>query len=378
MVHQHNHPSQSAGSTSGSAPTAGLTLSSSAPTSDGHTLMRQSIMAQQQQQQTSTNYDYLLQQRTGTNPLVSHHHHHKLSQPQLYIAGQQQSQQQSGQQNQLLLQQRAIAAANAKLYQQHQLNRVGAGQYNTLASSKPQQHIQYYIAQHPTVGNITQQGSQTAPQQQSQQYFATLGRHQHAQAQQQYLNSLSSQQQQMQQQQFATLTRHHQQQLLQPQQAQQVTGTSTMQQQQQQNLVNYHLIQQQRAQQQFGPTGSTTTARLIQPAATAINPNRQTPVNVGQTTKIAYSGQYQQQQPQQAAPMAYTRKSVVEWTGDDVQEWLQRIGMAEHRMKFEAFNGAKMLRLDNNSLANIGVRQQQHRIYILEKLKQQIWQNHNQ
>lgn len=73
---------------------------------------------------------------------------------------------------------------------------------------------------------------------------------------------------------------------------------------------------------------------------------------------------------------SYARKSVVEWSTDDVQEWLARIGMAEHRPKFEAFNGAKMLRLDNNSLTNIGVRQQQHRIYLLEKLKQQIWQTH--
>jgi len=79
---------------------------------------------------------------------------------------------------------------------------------------------------------------------------------------------------------------------------------------------------------------------------------------------------------QQSHQPLFTRKAVIEWTSDDVQEWLKCIGMAEHKSKFEFFNGAKLMRLDNNALLGVGIRQQQHRIYLLDKLKQQIWQNH--
>ncbi|KPM11211.1 hypothetical protein QR98_0097810 [Sarcoptes scabiei] len=185
----------------------------------------------------------------------------------------------------------------------------------------------------------------------------------------------------MHQQQFATLTRHHQQQLGQNQQSA-IANLNPM------NSINYtQLMQQQQQQQAYG---TNKGARLIhlQQTATAGVPGRQTPSNtvVGQQSTVPnkiYLQQQQQQQQQQPQTIqsqqlhptsGYARKSVVEWSIDDVQEWLQRIGMAEHRSKFETFNGAKLLRMDNNALANIGVRQQPHRIYLLEKLKQQIWQ----
>lgn len=340
-------------------------------------LMRSSLSGSSQPSQpgTLTNYsDYsgqVISQNKAAQLVNAHHAHHTAAQQAGHIYSQQQQQQQQPQQssqqqqsqNQLILQQRAIAVANAKLLQQQQqIRSQSVGQYNTLGSSKPQQ-IQYYV---------------TSQNQQNPQYFATLSRHQHAQVMQQYLDSLPSHQQQMQQQQFATLTRHHQQQLqqhLQPALQQSINYSQLLQQRQSQQQQ-----QQQQTQQQLNQTLSMpVNTRLVQVQSLG---NRQTPPPVG--TKLAHqystgsaTGPYAYQPAAATIPAAsYARKSVVEWTTDDVQEWLSRIGMAEHRAKFECFNGAKMIRLDNNSLSNIGVRQQQHRIYILEKLKQQIWQNH--
>lgn len=81
---------------------------------------------------------------------------------------------------------------------------------------------------------------------------------------------------------------------------------------------------------------------------------------------------------QPVAQMAgFARKPVIDWSCDEVQEWLKSIGMSEHLAKFEFFKGAKLMRFDNNALLGSVVRQQQHRIYLLEKLKQQILKNHH-
>ncbi|RWS25465.1 hypothetical protein B4U80_13075 [Leptotrombidium deliense] len=71
-------------------------------------------------------------------------------------------------------------------------------------------------------------------------------------------------------------------------------------------------------------------------------------------------------------PMAYQRKSIVDWIPEDVCDWLVSIGMIEHKNKFEYISGMKLLRLDNNDLMGIGIRQGQHRGYILEKVKQHL------
>lgn len=63
---------------------------------------------------------------------------------------------------------------------------------------------------------------------------------------------------------------------------------------------------------------------------------------------------------------------MVDWVGDDVCDWLSSIGMSEHRTNFQYLNGVKLLRLDNNDLLGVGVRHIQHRVYILEKIKQHL------
>lgn len=73
-----------------------------------------------------------------------------------------------------------------------------------------------------------------------------------------------------------------------------------------------------------------------------------------------------------AHPVSFPRKSMVEWAPDDVADWLTSIGMADYRQSFESVNGVKLLRLDNNDLTGMGLRQGQHRVYVLEKIKQYL------
>lgn len=354
-------------------------LSSSAPThSETLALIRSSLMNNANNQ---ASYEYATQFAGQTKPTMAVPiANHTSQQQHSHLYGTQ-----SASQNQLILQQRALAIANAKLQQQQQAQQAllrsqqqQAGHYNTLQalgrSQQQQQQQQQQQSQQPQAQQVQYYVTSQNPQ--NSQYFATLSRHQHAQAQQQYMNSLSSQQQLMQQQQFATLTRHHQQQLQQQQQQQQQQPTL-------QSGINYsQLLQQRQAaiqqQSQQNPSAQLPSgARIVQ-----MNAGRPIQAQTGAKTMVYSYGGHSENKPQGALPgqptttPMYSRKSLVEWTQNDVQEWLQRIGMAEHATKFEAFNGAKLLRLDNNSLTNIGVRQTQHRIYVLEKLKQQIWQNH--
>ncbi|XP_054160234.1 protein shank-like isoform X2 [Oppia nitens] len=129
-------------------------------------------------------------------------------------------------------------------------------------------------------------------------------------------------------QQFATLTRHQ---------------SSTQQQQQRHNYCDY--------------TRLTVQNRLMRH------------MNTSPQTVMSGNGLTQ-------AP-AYVVLPVVDWSCDDVHEWLKAIGMSEHIPKLQHFNGPKLMRLDNNGLLGQGIRQQQHRIYLLEKLKQQILKNHH-
>lgn len=81
----------------------------------------------------------------------------------------------------------------------------------------------------------------------------------------------------------------------------------------------------------------------------------------------------QQQQQQQKVPATFPKRSMVDWSEEDVKDWISSIGMVEHRNRFEYVNGPKLLRLDNNDLIGIGVKPSQHRSFILEKIKQHLY-----
>ena len=70
--------------------------------------------------------------------------------------------------------------------------------------------------------------------------------------------------------------------------------------------------------------------------------------------------------------ITFPRKSMVDWSPEDVSDWLTSIGMSDHRKSFEPLNGVKLLRLENNDLIGIGMKQAQHRVYVLEKIKQYL------
>ena len=74
----------------------------------------------------------------------------------------------------------------------------------------------------------------------------------------------------------------------------------------------------------------------------------------------------------QKGPICFLKKSIVDWTEQDVNDWLVSIGMMEHQDKFEFINGVKLLRLDTNDLVRIGVAPNQHIMFILEKIKQHL------
>ena len=74
----------------------------------------------------------------------------------------------------------------------------------------------------------------------------------------------------------------------------------------------------------------------------------------------------------QKGSLNFAKKSIVDWTEQDVSDWLVSIGMIEHQNKFEYINGVKLLRLDTNDLLRIGVAPSQHTMYILEKIKQHL------
>ena len=185
--------------------------------------------------------------------------------------------------------------------------------------------------------------------------FATLNRHvsSHSQA-------VLAQQPQQSAQQFATLSRAHQQAIGQQVMSQSLDRQSA----QRQNYCDY--------------TRLTVQNRLMRHMNTS-------PVSMVNQHSAGPHGPQHQSGPQHtvtAVPPTHSsippfaRKPLPEWSVDDVQQWLRAIGMSEHSAKFEYFNGPKMMRLDNNSLIAQGVRQQQHRIYLLEKLKQQLIKLH--
>lgn len=69
-------------------------------------------------------------------------------------------------------------------------------------------------------------------------------------------------------------------------------------------------------------------------------------------------------------PVSFPRKQIAEWSTDDVSDWLTSIGLSDYRRAFEHMNGSKLLRLDNNDLQGIGLKSSQHRVYVLDKIKQ--------
>ncbi|RWS16711.1 ankyrin repeat domain containing protein 35-like protein [Dinothrombium tinctorium] len=123
------------------------------------------------------------------------------------------------------------------------------------------------------------------------------------------------------------------------------------QQQQSKYAQNAHQQQLQQQQQQQQPNAV--------PQNQPPQPSQPPPPGPPPSLQKHYSGGFQ-------------RKSMVDWTPEDVSDWLISIGMAEHKSKFEFISGVKLLRLDNNDLMGIGIRQGQHRCYILEKMKQHL------
>ncbi|XP_053200844.1 uncharacterized protein LOC128385930 isoform X2 [Panonychus citri] len=137
--------------------------------------------------------------------------------------------------------------------------------------------------------------------------------------------------------------------------------------QQQQQLQHQHALQQQ---QQLHQHQLITTNQGNGPLA----------------NQLIVTSNYAQSQPKQPAhppppgpppslqkhPATFPRRSMVDWSEEDVCDWIASIGMIDHRSKFEFINGVKLLRLDNNDLIGIGVRPSQHRCFILEKIKQHL------
>jgi hypothetical protein len=70
--------------------------------------------------------------------------------------------------------------------------------------------------------------------------------------------------------------------------------------------------------------------------------------------------------------ISFPRKAMINWSHTDVSDWLTSIGMSDHRPSFESLNGLKLLSLDNNHLMNIGIKNPQHRLYLLDKIKQYV------
>ena len=79
--------------------------------------------------------------------------------------------------------------------------------------------------------------------------------------------------------------------------------------------------------------------------------------------------QYQIQQQQKAIMLS--KKPIVEWTEQDVTEWVKAIGLYEHLNKFNELNGSKLLQLDVLELQNMGIKLN-HCQFIMEKLKQHL------
>ena len=70
--------------------------------------------------------------------------------------------------------------------------------------------------------------------------------------------------------------------------------------------------------------------------------------------------------------ISFPRKAMVNWSDTDVSDWLTSIGMSDHRPVFSCLNGVKLLSLDNSHLLTIGVKNPQHRLYLLDKIKQYL------
>ena len=71
-------------------------------------------------------------------------------------------------------------------------------------------------------------------------------------------------------------------------------------------------------------------------------------------------------------PVNFPRKSMVEWSPEDVSDWLVSIGMSDYKSAMDRVTGSRLVRLDANDLTNFGVRSTHHKSYILEKVKQYL------
>ena len=216
-----------------------------------------------------------------------------------------------------------------------------------------QQQIEQQISASMRLGVNDYQTKREAPhgmqsQTLNRQFAHTLNRHVGSHSTQ---TSFPPQQQMVSQsgQQFATLSRAHQQAMQRESMAQTAQAMGQCLTNQRQNYCDYTRL-----------TVQNRLMRHMNASPVPMNANASGQTIVGST--------------QQSVPLA--RKPVTDWSCDEVQQWLRAIGMSEHSSKFEYFNGPKMMRLDNNALLAQGVRQQQHRMYLLEKLKQQILKTH--
>ncbi|KAI1294807.1 hypothetical protein HDE_05700 [Halotydeus destructor] len=270
-------------------------------------------------------------------------------------------------QNRLVRQNQASPQPNQM--SQQQVNQINQQQQHPQQFILTQQQAQQlYQKQQQQQAHATHAHEAGGTGQQPQQQTIYIGHHHHPQPP---LTAQQLQQMAMQHQaQVAHQHMHHQPQHSGQPQGGQARPTTPQQQQQQQMMLQqqarYQMMQQQQQQQQQMKQGVIyqqlpPKAGQAMPAAPAVPPPPG-PTPSQQPSQI-------QQQPQRQVP-AFLRKSMVEWVSDDIQEWLTTIGMGEHTGKLEGLTGVKLLRLDQNNLMELGIRQAQHRVYIQEKVKQ--------
>ena len=71
-------------------------------------------------------------------------------------------------------------------------------------------------------------------------------------------------------------------------------------------------------------------------------------------------------------PVSFPRKSIIEWSPEDISDWLVSIGMSDYKSLMDRISGSRLIRLDLNDLNNLGITSTQHKNYILDKIKQYL------
>lgn len=99
------------------------------------------------------------------------------------------------------------------------------------------------------------------------------------------------------------------------------------------------------------------------------------------SAQMQLQAQQQQQSQQQSAAAASSRvrrefrnKTLVEWTVCDACDWLDSLFMQEYKGIFSqrGIDGKKLLRMDNATLLDLGVKKLGHRMNIEKSLKRYL------